>query len=384
MAENPNNAPFAELPASLVQEVLDRTDEISKTLLETFDNVKNQKSNWRAKLIENGIVQKKSNLSLAPTPTSCGVDGGMAIERLLSVDLVAVGAVAVEGLTPPSEARFWPEPYHTVYVDTETHNADTGSILRGIMAGMELELAQNAPHDIVFLDGSLTTPTIFFNQALSKCAEAPDLKVSNYLKSHIKNYLIAYKTILSSVRSDHYWVAMPKYTTRREIGAEMKWPASYDDRGLLSTVLEAGEYTKPISLEKPKSAWHISTTSVLPDEKAEITLIEKEISHLLDKIRVIYYRPYTWTPALRVEFSQAIADNPARLSSVLAGIELQCGTPAILETYPLYMADRMVKHLAKSIPAFRQITSQSLAEKYDGEISDVFISLHGYRTESGA
>jgi len=260
------------------------------------------------------------------------------------------------------------------------HDVDTDSILRGIMAGKELELAQNAPHDVVFLDGSLTTPTIFFNQALSKCVESPNLKVSNYLKTNIKNYLIAYKTILSSTRSDHYWVAMPKYTTRREIGTEMKWPASFDDRGLLSTVLEAGEYTKPISLET-KGAWHISTTAVFSNEKEEIDALEKEISELVGRIRVIYYRPYTWLPALRIEFSQSIADNPARLSAVLTGIDFQCGTPAILETYPLYMADRMVKHLAKSIPAFRQITSQSLAEKYDGDISDVFISLHGYRTE---
>ena len=167
------------------------------------------------------------------------------------------------------------------------------------------------------------------------------------------------------------------------MGAELKWPEAYDDRGLLSTVLEAGEYTKPISLEKPKSPWHISTTSVPPNEREEIDGMEKEISELLNRIRVIYYRPYTWLPALRIEFSQSIADNPVRLSALLTGIDFQCGTPAILETYPLYMADRMVKHLAKSIPAFRQITSQSLAEKYDGDISDVFISLHGYRSESG-
>lgn len=378
-----NDTPFAELPASLVQEVLNRTGEISKTLLETFDHVKKQKSVWRTTLLENGLIQKKSNLSLVPTPTACGIDGGLAIERLLSVDLVAVGAVAVEGLTPPSETRFWPEPYHTVYVDIETHDIDTGSILRGIMAGMELELAVNAPHDIVFLDGSLTTPTIFFNQALSKCVESPNLKVSKFLKDNVKQYLIAYKTILSSARSDHYWIAMPKYTTRREIGVEMKWPESYDDRGLLSTVLDAGEYTKPISLEKPKSSWHISTAAISQKERAEVDKLEKEISELLENIRVIYYRPYTWSPALRIEFPQSIANNPARLSATLSAIDLQCGTPAILEPYPLYMADRMVKHLSKSIPAFRQITSQSLAESYDGEISDVFVSLHGYRTESG-
>jgi len=54
-----------------------------------------------------------------------------------------------------------------------------------------------------------------------------------------------------------------------------------------------------------------------------------------------------------------------------------------MEPYPLYMADRMVKHLAKSVPAFRQIASQRLAENYQGDIGEIFISLHGYRTESG-
>jgi hypothetical protein len=47
------------------------------------------------------------------------------------------------------------------------------------------------------------------------------------------------------------------------------------------------------------------------------------------------------------------------------------------------MADRMVKHLPKAIPTFRQVTSQHIAETYQGSISEVFLGLHGYRTESG-
>jgi hypothetical protein len=43
----------------------------------------------------------------------------------------------------------------------------------------------------------------------------------------------------------------------------------------------------------------------------------------------------------------------------------------------------MVKHLARAIPTFRQMTSQHIAEVYDGSIDDVFLGLHGYRTESG-
>ena len=250
------------------------------------------------------------------------------------------------------------------------------------MAGKELELAENAPHDLVFLDGSLTTPTIFFNQALNKTSEAPSLKVTSHLKQNIKGYLEAYKNILLANRSDRYWIAMPKYTTRREIGEKMKWPEVYDDRGLLSTVLEAGEYTHPMTLMPPKDPWHINVGSI-EIEKEAVKKLATQVSDLLNSIKVVYYRPYTWLPALRLELAQSIAENQARLSTVLIGIKHQCGSAAIMEPYPLYIADRMVKHLAKSIPAFRQIASQSLAENYDGDIGEVFMSLHGYRTESG-
>jgi hypothetical protein len=107
------------------------------------------------------------------------------------------------------------------------------------------------------------------------------------------------------------------------------------------------------------------------------------IVRLLDEIRVLYYRPYPWLPALRLEMSRAVAQTPARLAVVIHAVKHQCGTAAMMEPYPLYMADRMVKHLARAIPTFRQVTSQRIAEIYEGNIDDVFLGLHGYRTESG-
>jgi hypothetical protein len=47
------------------------------------------------------------------------------------------------------------------------------------------------------------------------------------------------------------------------------------------------------------------------------------------------------------------------------------------------MADRMVKSLARSVPTFRQVATQHIAESYDGDIGEVFFGMHGYRTESG-
>jgi hypothetical protein len=378
-----DKAPFSELPASLVEEVLDRTGQISRELLESFETLRQSKTELRKQLSDSGLLQRDSSLPWVQIPTSCGIDGSYAVERLLAMDLVATGAVAVEGLTPPSETRHWPEPKHLIYVDTEAHDADTSSILRGIMMGMELQLARHSPHDLVFLDGSLTTPTIFFNQALNKVSTAPHLKIAHYLREKIPTFLEAYITILEARRSDRYWLGVPKYTTRREIGRKLNWPEVYDDRGLLSTVLEPGEYTQPLSLQAPDEPWHIQTVAVQSDTRKAVAALADKATSLLENVRVIYYRPNLWLPALRLEVSHSIAHTPARLGAVLMGIKHQCGPAAIMEPYPLYMADRMVKHLARSVPAFRHIASQHLAETYQGNVDDIFTSLHGYRTESG-
>ena len=382
------SANFKELPKSLVDEVLNRTKGIGQELLQSFEELRKKKEEWRKQLIDSGIVKRDSILPRAQSPTTCGVDGSYAVERLLATDLVVAGAVAVEGLTPPSEKRFWPEPTHFVHVETEAHNPDTGSILRAGMIGMELILAQQAPHELILLDGSFTTPVIYFNQGFSKAKEYPNLKtVKEYLVERIKPFLTAYYDVLSSSRSDRQWVAVPKYTTLREIGKELGWPASHDDRGLLSSVLEAGEYTSPTLLLQPAQPWHLDTSVadnfadiVDPDE---INQLVDQIINFLGNIFILYYRPHAYMPALRLEMSRAIANNQARLSTVLQGIKDQCGTAAIMEPYPLYLADRMVKHLPQAVPVFRQITSQYLAEDYQGNIDDVFVGLHSYRTESG-
>jgi hypothetical protein len=57
--------------------------------------------------------------------------------------------------------------------------------------------------------------------------------------------------------------------------------------------------------------------------------------------------------------------------------------PSILEPYPLYLADRTVKALVRAVPTFRQVATQRLSERYEGDIGEVFFAMHGYRSESG-
>ena len=379
---------FGELPQSLVNDVLEKTGGIEHELLQYFEEWRTAREKWRKALIARGRLKRHTDLPEGTIPTTCGVDGSYAIERLLATDVVAAGAVAVEGFTPPSEQAHWEKPWHRVHIGTEVHNPYTDTILRAVMFGMELILAEQAPHDLVLLDGSFATPIIGFNQGFGRAKQYPNLKiVKKYLVKQIKPFLIAYRNILDSARTDFQRVAVPKYTTNREIGKELGWNSSYDDRGLLSYILEAGEYTNPIEIEKPKSSWHLDT-SVVDDfttkvERDEIKELVEYIKNFLNNIYVLYYRPRAYMPALRIEMSSGIATNSYRLSIVLQGIKNQSGRGSMIEPYPLYMADRMVKHLPQVLPNCLHKISHHLAKNYQGDIDDVFIGLHSYRTESG-
>ena len=384
MEDSSSDRPFAELPAALVDEMLQSTEGLSERLLGDFERVRASRQQWRDQLVASRCLRRDSDLPYVPIPTTCAVDGSYAVERLLATDLVAAAAVAVEGLTPPSETRYWPEPRHQVVVETESHEPDTGTILRALMIGMELELAANAPHDLVLLDGSMSTPLIYLNQALNKVAGTRSLRVAEALLSRAGSFLASYYTILSSSRTDRAWVAVPKYTTLREMGQRFDWPQTYDDRGLLSHILEPGEFTQPQQLQQPAEPWHLNVRPLLDVSAQDAHRLGEQVIALLASVEVLYYRPYPWLPALRLEVGRSVADTPARLAAVLHGIRHQCGTPAAMEPYPLYMADRMVKHLSRAIPAFRQVASQRIAESYQGDMTDIFLGLHGYRSESGA
>ena len=251
------------------------------------------------------------------------------------------------------------------------------------MIGDELLLANKSPHDLILIDGSLTVPIIYFNQALNKTQETKDLQCSKQFVENVYNYLKAYATILKAERSDKNFVGLPKYTTRREIGMRLGWPPQYDDRGMLTFLLNPGEFTEPQEMEQPDQKWHLNTNRLPPDVRNSTDTFTSSVINNLEQIFIIYYKPHDWLPAIRIEVPHVIAVNKHRLAIVIQGIKHQCATPSMLEPYPLYLADRTVKALARAIPAFRQVTTQRISEKYKGNIEDIFLTMHGYRSETG-
>ncbi|MFT4036659.1 MAG: DNA double-strand break repair nuclease NurA [Thermomicrobiales bacterium] len=372
---------FSGLPASLLEEALTVTEDVSRLLLEDIEQLSSRRASFREALEAHKLVMRESDLGIPLIPTTCGTDGSYAIERMLTVDLVIAATVAVEGLAPPRETRHWLEPRHSIFVAAEAHSEDTATILRAVMLGRELCLAVEAPHDLVLLDMTLTLPIIYFNQAINAVVNS-SAKCATEFSSHVNEYLMAYADILVSARSDHYFAGFPKYSTRREICDLLGWQGPYDDRGLLSLVLGGGELTRPMPITQPDQQWHLSTANL--ENQASVRTAVGRILDGLSELHVFYYRPQSWLPALRIEVSGAIANNAARLSTVVQGVKAQCATAAMLEPYPLYLADRTVKAAARSLPALRHISSQTLASSYSGSLGDVFLAMHGYRSESGA
>jgi len=376
--------PFAELPAGLVDEVIAGAATAGDHLLEAFGRIRAERGRFRQQLENRQMILHESALGYPPIPTTCGTDGSYAIERMLTSDFAAAAAVAVEGLTPPSETRHWEAPHHTSFVAVEPHHEDTATVLRSVMIGRELLLAAAAPHDVVMLDSTLTLPIIYLNQALNKAPNTTGLRCSREFLEHAADYVQAYATMLESTRSDKNFVALPKYSTRREIGEAVGWSGEHDDRGLLTMLLRPGELTKPLSLQRPTSPWHLNLRP-LADRlgKQETEALKHRITTVIGELTTFYYKPHPWLPALRVEVAGNIANNLHRLAVVLQGLKHQCATGAMLEPYPLYLADRTVKALARAIPAFRQVATQRISQRYEGDISEVFFAMHGYRSETG-
>src|SRR5437588_1379417 len=155
------------------------------------------------------------------------------------------------------------------------------------MLGRELMLARKAPHDLVMLDMTFTLPIIYLNQALNQAPASPELQCSQEFLLHCIEYLEAYRDLLQAGRSDKHYIALPKYSTRREVSKTLNWPGNQDDRSLLSQLLEAGELTRPIELEQPDQPWHFNLGKMKGATKEKATTLTDEIVALLHNLRVI-------------------------------------------------------------------------------------------------
>ena len=368
---------FLEIPASLVEQMLQKTNEIGDILQSSMLDINRRREKFRLQLEQIGLLDNDISFGNIKPLVSGGVDGAYAVDRLLGTDLLFAAAVGVEGINQLENGKRI-APNHDVFVYPEKHNPENMISARAIMLEMEIKLAANAPYDIVYLDGSLTTALIHMYKAIN-FIENLNSKSSDKIREDFKDFLISYKKILDLKDTYKYYLGIPKYTSRNDIGKNLHWPENYDDRAILTLILDPGEFTRP-KLFTSEEGWHVR----LPYEDEELRVLMQQVISGIKNLSVIYYKPHPWCPALRIEMPSATAGDETKLNSILINIKDQCQTPSIMEPFPLYMADRIAKHMAPAIPAYKQIIMNQMTQLNDHNEKDIFFLMHSYRTEGGS
>lgn len=368
---------FLEIPASLVEQMLMKTNEIGDILQSSIHDINCKKEKFRLQLEQVGLLDNDINFRNIKRLISGGVDGAYAVDRLLGTDLLFAAAVGVEGINELENGKMIPTN-HDVYVNPEKHNPENMIAARAIMLEMEIKLAANAQYDIVYLDGSLTTALIHMYKAIN-FIENLNTKSSDRIKEDFKEFLVSYKKILDVEDPEKFYLGIPKYTSRNDIGKNLHWPENYDDRAILTLILDPGEFTRP-KLFTSEEGWHVR----LPYEDEELDTLMQQVVSGIKNLCVVYYKPHAWCPAIRIEMPAAIARDETKLNTILYNVKSQCQTPSIMEPFPLYMADRIAKHMAPAIPAYKQIIMKQMTQISDNNEKDIFFLMHSYRTDGGS
>ena len=372
---------FADLPDALVRDLLAKALPVASAVSQNVEALREQKDRLRADARNKNLVLRKADLDVFREPSVVGVDGSYQIHHLTALDLSAAAAVAVEGTSKEAQ-RLWPQPYHYMWVEALKHSIDVVGALRGLMVSMELGLAHQAPHDLVLLDGSFASLVIYLNQALTSLPDCPRPLLEEFLARWNSGLLDGLLKLLKSDRT----IAVPKFTARNELVPELSSPpvVDIDGKTLGTLLLEPGEYTRPLPVLQKGETYHLAQSANVSGQQVSLRTDteEKDLNSRLKELRVIYFRPYGWIPALRLEVTGAIATSNSKISMALEGITRQFFSPAVVEPYPLFLADRMAKSLGSGVAVIEQAVAQQIAGT-SSDLETTMLFLQNYRTEGG-
>lgn len=379
--------PYADLPDEVLQQVLGKTAEVAEGVRVLFTRVDERKEAMRDTLLADGRIRRLSDLPPCAAASVAAVDGGAAIEKSLGADTALAIAVGIEGLTDAPTA-FWPGVQYAAWQKTLPHEGDaTSTTCRGVMTALELDVLRHAPHEVVLLDGAHLTPVIALNALLSVAHEGLRAEIAEVLRER------GTAEALLDVMTRPECVAVVKYDGSRDLShtwlpVEIRGPGiGLDDRTTMSLLLEAGEFTEPQSValtQQSKSNWLAKRIEVLTPVDAAREAVRVALNDAVDLVRddrllATYFKPHAWSPAFRLEIKPEVAEDPARLSSVLTAVRAQVVSPEIREPYPQWVADRMAKSVGDALVALRTAVNFDLADSGLGEY--VSLVAHSYRTE---
>ena len=362
---------FNGLPVTLVGEMLSKSGQIADEIYGPVCSIQENRDKLRSQLRDQVGIEKDSQADGEAVPTSCGVDGWCSFEKMLTTGVVYCAVCAVEGLIPPSGNKHWDKPTHEQLIYTEGTGAVETGLIEAVMNEMIIEFAAGAPQDIIFLSSSFVTILSSVMENLKSALEFKESATGKEFLSRLKTSVIAFKKMLETPETDSIKVCIPRKSYTAELSDRLELSNHFNDTVLMTLLLSPGEYTKPVQ------ANHLGLDKVreLPIKDQAFASIRDGFVSDLSAINYFYYKPYSWTPAFRIEILQSAAENSATILKLLNGIKFQCGTAGINEPYPLFCAGNMVKSLKKAQPSFRYSALSHITNSNKGDPSELFSLL---------
>lgn len=361
---------YARLPEDLLHDLLDGAGELVREVERLLGANLDNQDRLRTALEELGLLE---TLQERPAGTLSGIDGGFAIERTASVDLLLSVAVGVEGLAEGT--THWEGTQYEWWSRVGKHDLEAERLCRGAMVAQELAILASAPHDFRILDGSHLTPVIQLNSALT-------MRSDELRREGVRIWgRLDTTAALAAMASEERIVAMPKYDSSRaicdQLEAHVRTDVPGDDKLLMSLLLQPDEYTPPQQVAvEPWSQLHFDSGDQEHDGWA--AAFEEAIQPLVDReLSFTYFKPDPLSPAFRIEIKRGA--SMATLDGVLSTLKNQMTGPFVREPYPQYLADVMAKSVGLGLSALHSSVQLELSRSGRADLAELLLT--SYRTE---
>jgi len=361
---------FEGLPAGFAKELLSRSIQVAGDMFGPFREITRDRDTFRGVLEKNNLLMSHDTGNDRDRYAVCGVDQANAMLSFPTSGVILSAAFAVEGILSPGENARWTTPQHELVYSLDNINENIGLILDAISKELALERAVAAPHDLVLLNGSFITPFISVMGTLKTAMEEKDSAAGREFIRRLKPSIVSL-TKLFDPASKQNWVGIPQHSAKREVMTALDSPADYEGGLLMTILLDPGEYTAPM----PVDARDIELIEKMPIRDTSFASVRDSIASAIRKMNVVYYRPHSWTPALRLEVGSSVADDSPRLKQILSNVHVQCRTPGMALPYPLARAEALTRNFSQCIPALRQTLITQITNAHKEDLGDLFALL---------
>ena len=361
---------FGDLPDALINELLIRAEGVGKTAREHVETHVRTRDQLRKRALQLGLIRDLPDLSQVPPPSVVAVDGSLVSKRLASIDLNAAAALAVDGIgfeVGRNNLR------HDIAVHPTKPLRYGHEVTYALMFCMEYNIVaeETKTRELVMLDGAFSTGLIAISKALISARNHYDRLNNDFFDRWTTKTMRSVREIMTSNRV----IALPKRSSANEFTRTHLFGNREIDtngRSTASLILESNEYSGPFRFDTRRpQTW---PSDDFPD-------FWNHVRALFEELQVIYFKPHPWSHAYRIEMPRSIGDDEQLRHSVLDVIKRQTTNPAMLEPYPLFVADRFAKSLTKGVNAILDSArTDVVANSEDPELA--YTMLNAYRTES--